>query len=406
MMPALSNLFDSAGQIRTYMMPFAFVLCILGIGEMAWRAGSDTKAILGVILKVTIIVALIAGYPTIMNKGMQAFQEMRQKFTNAQDAKFIELLTSRIQNQPSDSWTDLGKIVPAAVGYFFQGIGRFMMIVLNFFQQFAIAGLIAVSPLLLGFLFFSPTQSFGIQFAVTSFTVILWYLGICLVDIVIVAISDMLFAPITAGGIVQVAQNAIVVQNWLLFPFIMAFASIVTLFFYLSVPFVAGAIMKGASGTTSALAAGISNTLQAAGFVVGAGATVAGAAATFGGSAAAQAAVASGKAAAGAASAASSSTRISNDLAGSSAGSGGGTSSGGSVPPPPEEGGGSIFNPENPAMVAQQTSPESFSVTDHSKGTVSRHRGSLATPHAAQAAFNSHASKAKPSSSEPDNTNP
>ncbi|MFZ0435492.1 MAG: hypothetical protein WAL87_05925, partial [Chthoniobacterales bacterium] len=230
------------------------------------------------------------------------------------------------------------------------------------------------------------------------------YLGICLVDIVIVAISDMLFAPITAGGIIQVAQNAIVVKNWLLFPFIMAFASIVTLFFYLSVPFVAGAIMKGASGTTSALTAGISNTLQAAGFVVGTGATVAGAAATFGGSAAAQAAVAGGKAAAGAASAASSSTRISNDLAGSSAGSG--ASSGGSVPPPPEESGGSIFNPNNPAMVAQQTSPESFTVTDHSKGTVSRHRGSLATPHAAQAAFNSHASKAKPSSSEPDNTNP
>ena len=399
MMPALSNLFDSAGQIRTYMMPFAFVLCILGIGEMGWKAGSDAKAILGVILKVTIIVALIAGYPTIMNKGMEAFQEMRQKFTNAQDAKFIQLLTSRIQNQPSDSWTDLGKIVPAAVGYFFQGIGRFMMVVMNFFQQFAIAGLIAVSPLLLGFLFFSPTQSFGIQFAVTSFTVMLWYLGICLVDIVIVAISDLLFAPITAGGIVQVAQNAIVVQNWLLFPFIMAFASIVTLFFYLSVPFVAGAIMKGASGTTSALTAGISNTLQAVGLAVGAGATVAGAAATFGGSAAAQAAVASGKAAAGAASA---SSRIANDL-GESAGS---ASSGGSVPPPPEESGGSIFNPENPAMVAQQTSPESFTVTDHSKGTVSRHRGSLATPHAAQAAFNSHASKAKPSSSEPDNTNP
>jgi hypothetical protein len=401
MMPALSNLFDSAGQIRTYMMPFAFVLCILGIGEMGWKAGSDAKAILGVILKVTIIVALIAGYPTIMNKGMEAFQEMRQKFTNAQDAKFIQLLTSRIQNQPSDSWTDLGKIVPAAVGYFFQGIGRFMMIVLNFFQQFAIAGLIAVSPLLLGFLFFSPTQSFGIQFAVTSFTVMLWYLGICLVDIVIVAISDLLFAPITAGGIVQVAQNAIVVQNWLLFPFIMAFASIVTLFFYLSVPFVAGAIMKGASGTTSALSAGISNTLQAVGFVAGAGATVAGAAATFGGSAAAQAAVASGKAAAGAASAASSGARISNDLAGSA----GSSSTGGSVPPPPEEDGGMIINPANPAMVAQQTSPESFSVTDQSKGTVSHHKGSLSTPHAAQAAFNAHPAKAKPSSSKPDNTN-
>ena len=399
MMPALANLFDSANQIRIYLMPFAFVLCILGIGEMGWKAGSDPRAILGTILKVTIIVALIAGYPKIMNTGMSAFQDMRQKFTNAQDAKFIQLLSSRIQNQPSDSWTDLGKIVPAAGGYFFQGIGRFMMVVLNFFQQFAIAGMIAVSPLLLGFLFFSPTQSFGVHFGVTSFTVMLWYLGICLVDIVIVAISDTLFIPITSGGIVQVAQNAIVVQNWLLFPFIMAFASIITVFFYLSVPFVAGAIMKGASGTTSALTAGISNTLQAVGLVAGVGASVAGAAATFGGSAAAQAAVASGKAAAGAASA---SSRIANDL-GEGAGS---ASPGGSVPPPPEEEGGMIINPANPAMVAQQTSPESFSVTDQSKGTVSTHKGSLSTPQAVQAAFHSHASKAKSSSSKPDNTNP
>ena len=399
MMPALASLFDSANQIRIYLMPFAFVLCILGIGEMAWKAGSDPRAILGTILKVTIIVALIAGYPKIMNTGMSAFQDMRQKFTNAQDAKFIQLLSSRIQNQPSDSWTDLGKIVPAAVGYFFQGIGRFMMVVLNFFQQFAIAGMIAVSPLLLGFLFFSPTQSFGVHFGVTSFTVMLWYLGICLVDIVIVAISDTLFIPITSGGIVQVAQNAIVVQNWLLFPFIMAFASIITVFFYLSVPFVAGAIMKGASGTTSALTAGISNTLQAVGLVAGVGASVAGAAATFGGSAAAQAAVASGKAAAGAASA---SSRIANDLGGSE----GSASPGGSVPPPPEEEGGMIINPANPAMVAQQTSPDSFSVTDQSKGTISHHKGSVSTPQAAQAAFNSHASKTKSSSSKPDNTNP
>ena len=399
MMPALANLFDSANQIRIYLMPFAFVLCILGIGEMGWKAGSDPRAILGTILKVTIIVALIAGYPKIMNTGMSAFQDMRQKFTNAQDAKFIQLLSSRIQNQPSDSWTDLGKIVPAAVGYFFQGIGRFMMVVLNFFQQFAIAGMIAISPLLLGFLFFSPTQSFGVHFGVTSFTVMLWYLGICLVDIVIVAISDTLFIPITSGGIVQVAQNAIVVQNWLLFPFIMAFASIITVFFYLSVPFVAGAIMKGASGTSSALSAGISNSLQAAGLVAGVGASVAGAAATFGGSAAAQAAVASGKAAAGAASA---SSRIANDLGGSEGSAG----PGGSVPPPPEEEGGMIINPANPAMVAQQTSPESFSVTDQSKGTISHHKGSVSTPQAAQAAFNSHASKTKSSSSKPDNTNP
>ena len=163
--------------------------------------------------------------------------ELRNEFTNARDAKFVQLLRSRIENQPSDSLADIGKIVPAAIGYFFQGIGRFMLMLLRFFQEFAIAGLIAVSPLLIGFLFFSYTQSLGVQFGVTSLTVLLWHVAICLVDIAIQVISDTLFLPITAGGIsYRTAQNMIVVQNWLLFPFIMAFATFITVFFYLSVP--------------------------------------------------------------------------------------------------------------------------------------------------------------------------
>ena len=191
---------------------------------MGWRAGSDARAVLGALLRTIIVVALIAGYPSAMKTGQQAFIEMRSSFTTARDAKFVQLLSSRIQNQPSDSWTNLGKIVPAAIGYFFQGIGRFMLILLRFFQEFAIAGLIAVSPLLIGFLFFSYTQSLGIQFGVTSLTVLLWHVAICLVDIVIQAISDTLFMPITANNLVQVGANLIVVNNWLMFPFIMAFA--------------------------------------------------------------------------------------------------------------------------------------------------------------------------------------
>jgi hypothetical protein len=370
-------------------MPFAFVLCVIGIGEMAYRAGSDARAILGALVKVILIVGLLASYPTMMNGGQQAFIEMRTKFTNARDAKFVQLLRSRIENQPSDSWTDLGKIVPAAIGMFFQGIGRFMLLVLRFFQEFAIAGLIAVSPLLIGFLFFSPTQSIGVQFGITSLTVLLWHVAICLVDIVIVAISDTLFIPITAGGLVQAGANLITVQNWLLFPFIMAFASLITVFFYLSVPFVAGAIMKGLSGTTSALQAGVQGTMQAAGLAVGAGLTAAGAAATFGGSAAVQGAMAGTQAATGAVSAAS---RIASDVSGSM--------SGGDVPPPPPVpsggGGGSVASPDNPSMVAHQTAPNAFAVVDHDKGTVSHHPGSISTPHAAQAAFNSHATKAQP----------
>ncbi|MBE2203681.1 MAG: hypothetical protein IAE94_05045 [Chthoniobacterales bacterium] len=396
MIPSLSNLYDAAFEIRTLLMPFAFALCVIGIGESGWRAGSDTRAILGALLKTILVVGLLAGYPAAMDGGQKAFVEMRSKFTNARDSKFVQLLRSRIENQPSDSWTDLGKVVPAAIGMFFQGIGRFMLIVLTFFQNFAIAGLIAVSPLLLGFLFLSHTQSLGIQFGVTSITVLLWHVAICLVDIVIVAISDTLFTPITTGGLIQSAQNAVIVQNWLLFPFIMAFAAIITLFFYLSVPFVAGAIMKGLSGTTAALQAGVQGSMQAAGLAVGAGLTAAGAAATLGGSTAVQGALAGVQAASGTASAAG---RIAADLAGSASGSL--SPGGGDVPPPPpipptSPSSSSVANADNPAMVAHQTAPNAFAVVDNDRGTVSHHKGSIATPYAAQAAFNSHAAKAQP----------
>jgi hypothetical protein len=216
-----NNLYSAANEIRTLLMPFAFLLCVIGIGEMGWRAGSDMRAILGTLLKCMVIVTLIAGYPDIMKGGQSAFFELRNNFTSARDAKFVQLLRSTVQNQPSDSITEIGKIVPAAIGYFFQGIGRFMLLGLRFFQEFAIAGLIAVSPLLIGFLFFSYTQSVGVHFGVTSLTVLLWHVAICLVDITIQLISDVLFLPITTGGLVQVAQNIIVVRNWLYFPFIM-----------------------------------------------------------------------------------------------------------------------------------------------------------------------------------------
>ena len=397
-MSALSNLYAAAGEIRMLLMPFAFVLCVIGIGEMGWRAGSDIHAILGALIKTILIVGLIAAYPTMMKAGQEAFIGVRNRFTDVRDAKFIQLLRSRIENQPSDSWTELGKTVPAAIGYFFQGVGRFMLLVLRFFQEFAIAGLIAVSPLLIGFLFFSYTQSLGVHFGVTSLTVLLWHVAICLVDIVIQAISDLLFLPITTGGLVQVAQNLIVVNNWLHFPFIMAFTAFITIFFYLSVPFVASAVMKGLSGTTSAMQAGVQGSMQAAGMIVGTGLAAAGAAATLGGSAAAQTAIEGTKLAA---DTASSSGRITHDIAGMVTGSvGQGTTGGGSspsdVPPPPTGAGESLVNASNPALSAHQTAPNAFAVVDQGRNTVSHHHGNISTPYAAQAAFNSHAAKAQP----------
>ncbi len=397
-MAALANLYEAAGEIRALLMPFAFLLCVIGIGEMGWRAGSDARAILGALLKTVLIVGLLAAYPTMMERGQEAFIDIRNQFTNARDAEFVKMLRSRIENQPSDSLTDLGKIVPAAIGYFFQGIGRFMLILLRFFQEFAIAGLVAVSPLLIGFLFVSYTQSLGIQFAITSLTVLLWHLAICLVDIVIQAVSDVLFGPITAGAVSLTGPNLLTVSNWLLFPFVMAFAAFVTVFFYLAVPFVASAVMRGLSGTTSALQAGVQGGLSAAGVAVGTGLTAAGAAATLGGSAAAQGALEGTKAAAGTAAA---TGRISsNVLGGMSSGSSPGGSGGSDVPQPPPippmpDANGDVANPQQPSMVARQTSPDGFTVTDSSAGTQSQHPGQVTSAYAAQSAFNSHEAKAR-----------
>ena len=45
MIPSLTNLYQAALEIRTLLMPFAFILAVIGIGEMGWRL-SDTCAIL------------------------------------------------------------------------------------------------------------------------------------------------------------------------------------------------------------------------------------------------------------------------------------------------------------------------------------------------------------------------
>ena len=388
-----NNLYNAASEIRTLLMPFAFILCVIGIGEMGWRADSDSRAILGALLKCIVIVTLIAGYPDMMKGGQSAFIELRNKFTNSRDAKFVQLLRATVQNQPSDSVTDIGKIVPAAIGYFFQGIGRFMLLFLRFFQEFAIAGLIAVSPLLIGFLFFSHTQSVGVHFGVTSLTVLLWNVAICLVDITIQLISDVLFLPITTGGLVQSAQNMIIVQNWLHFPFIMAFSAFLTVFFYLSVPFVASAAMKGLSATGASLQAGVHGTMQAAGMAVGTGLTFAGAAATFGRSATAQAASSTGRIA-------SDFTGIGGDFLQTED-----SESGADIPAPPPLApapvGERMESGSHPSLIAHQTAPNSFAVVDEARGTISSHRGNIFTPQVAQAAFNSHSVKAKPIDSAP-----
>jgi hypothetical protein len=157
--------------------------------------------------------------------------------------------------------------------------------------------------------------------------------------------------------------------------------------------------MKGLSGTAATLQAGVQGAMQTAGLIAGAGLTAAGAAATFGGSAAVQTAIEGTRAAAEGATAAG---RIANDLAGAGGFAPGAPASGGGgsdLPEPPRLApatvGERFENRSNPAQVAHQTEPDGFTVTDSVQGTISHHKGNIYAPYAAQAAFNSHSSKAR-----------
>jgi hypothetical protein len=67
------------------------------------------------------------------------------------------------------------------------------------------------------------------------------------------------------------------------------------------------------------------------------------------------------------------------------------------VPLAPAPVGEKMENRSNPCQLAHQTEPDSFTVTDSAQGTISHHKGNIYTPYAAQAAFNSHSSKAQTS---------
>ena len=120
---------------------------------------------------------------------------------------------------------------------------------------------------------------------------------------------------------------------------------------------------------------------------MGTGLTMAGAAATFGGSAVARAALEGAKFATGSASSAG---RFANDFAESSE-FGQGSELSEDIPAPPPSTlapvGERTTSESHPSLIAHQTTPNSFTVVDEARKTISSHRGNIFMPHAAQAAF-------------------
>lgn len=367
------------------LMPFAFVLAVIGIGEMAWKAGSDTRAILGTILRVTLVTGLLVAYPTMMHAGKDAFLSIRKDFVQHGENRMLDAFDARVTNPPQ-AW-DVGSHILYGLVSGLQGVGRLAMIILRFFQEFAIAGLVATSPLLIGFLFLSYTQTFGVQFGITSLTVLLWWIGIALVDMVLYAVSEAMYARFTFGAFNMSPDGGMVVESWPLVLLAISVFSVITFIFYLSVPFATAALMRGANGLSAAFTGGIGMAMTGAGLATVGLPMLARAGAGAAGGQSAESSGGSGGDAGG-------DLPLPPGVVSSSVSSGG-TPPSPSPAVPVSANSNTAANPDNPAIVAHQTAPDAFAVVDSDRGTVSHHRGSITTPHAVQAAFNTHSAKAQ-----------
>ena len=264
-----ASLFDAAvDQLRGQLMLIAFVLVVIGVWEGGWRAGADPKAILGVLVKTVIVVTLIAGFPMMMTKGKEAFDDLRTKVTQAtQDStgdsqdEFKKILA--MQLAPPPDILKIGDYIAYLIIKLTQAFGKFGVKIIQYFQQYAIGCLIGISPLLIGFLAVSYTQNIGIKFLLASTGVIMWSLGMVLIDIFLYylgggkVMGGMLSAGIGAG-----AAGVLAIVSWPAAIGTMVIAFLVPTFFYLATPIAVASLMSGANASTAAAWGGLSNMTQ------------------------------------------------------------------------------------------------------------------------------------------------
>ena len=267
MIPLLSTLGSQAAiSLRDMLMGIPYVLCVVGIIISVWKEGDNPKAILNSILATVIIVGLIIGFPTALNELREGFSSLRHQFGQV---PMIEKLYSVDVGDAPSKW-NIGDYICYTGVLLLKKLGYFSVLILEWFQEFAINGLITVSPILLGFLAIDFTKSIGINFLMTSLAVVMWHLGFTIVDLVLYHFSGQILA---AAGLSAIASGTALAFGAIGWPVALAgmlLIVIVSNTLYLSVPFVVQALLKGANPATTALAAGIQGTATAAGMAFGA----------------------------------------------------------------------------------------------------------------------------------------
>ncbi len=249
--------YDQAMQLRTALVPIAYLLCTTGLLLSVLKHWGSFHEILMTVVGILVIVVFINGYPTALTTVADGFKQLRQQTTAGAPANGGPSWQSIFQagfEQPA--WDQIAEKIAIMFCQMFKWIGKVSIWFLDWVQLWAFDGLIAISPVLLGALAVPWTQGAGITFLITSFGVAAWHLGIALVDILLADIATQLFAAAGFGGGIA-AGTTISLGALPVFLGALAAIVLVALALYLAVPLLIAAVLKGGSPATSAAKTGI-----------------------------------------------------------------------------------------------------------------------------------------------------
>lgn len=242
----------------------AFVFAFAGFVEGAWNASEHMKAQLFNVLKIGLIALLAFNFPTIIQEGDKSLDNLHSTISEKQgafDQNNQDAFLQQINAQATEpSWSDVAGRLTYSVGKCLQKIGWIGYRIVYWLKDVSLLLLISVSPLLIGFLALSYTKSIGVNFLITSLTVILWNIGFAIVDTLLIILSNMIM-PIMAtgatgvGGAVAASVSGVAVTVGPQFIVMCLVAAVLPISMYLSVPIITGAIMRGSNVAGAAMGA-------------------------------------------------------------------------------------------------------------------------------------------------------
>ncbi len=254
---ANASAFDAGVEtLRWKLFPLAFILVILGIWESGWKGGSDPRSILGILLKTTIIVVLLAFFPAMMKGGKEAFDGLKDVVSPGAQNRFTELLE---ENLPEVEVWNIGPYIASLIVIFLQFWGLLGIKIVKFFQEYSTGCLTAVSPLMIGLLAVSYTQAIGIRFLMTSLCVVMWSLGFVFVDLFLSYLGTGVLTAMLGAGVGATIGGILTVVGWPVAIGTMLVAALVPTFLYVATPMAITKLMAGANAGTAAAWAGLSN---------------------------------------------------------------------------------------------------------------------------------------------------